>query len=64
VIWTLRVYTPEPMTECIARLEEVAPQTLKVQITATGRYRYRLEGIVRVLSHIRIIEDFVKNTEY
>ena len=48
------------MAECIVRLEkiacpelvEAASQTLKVQITATGPYRYRLEGIVRALLHI------------
>ena len=40
----MRVYAPEPMAECIARLEETAcpelveaaSQTLKVQITATA----------------------------
>jgi hypothetical protein len=37
---------PEPMAECIVRLKEIASQTLKVQITATGLYRYRLERTV------------------
>ena len=46
------VCAPELMAECIARLEETAYQTLKVQITAAGLYRYRLEGIVRALLHI------------
>ena len=42
----------ETMAECLARLEEMAYQTLKAEITATGLYRYRLEGIVRALLHI------------
>ena len=58
-------YTPEPMAECIARLKETASQTLKVQITATGPYRYHLEGIVRALLHIKAIEcSFNKSPEY
>jgi len=60
------------MAECIARLEETAcpelveaaPQTLKVQITAAGPYRYRLEGIVRASLHVKIIENSIKNPEY
>ncbi len=76
----MRVYAPEPMAECIARLEETAcpelacpeiveeveaaSQTLKVQISATGPYRYRLEGIVLASLHIRIIGNSVKNPEY
>ena len=68
----MRVYAPEPMAECIARLEETAcpelveaaSQTLKVQITATGPYRYRLGGIVRALLHIKTIECSIKNPEY
>ena len=47
---------PEPMAECIVRLEDMTSQTLKVQITATGPYRYRLEGIVRALLHIKTIQ--------
>jgi hypothetical protein len=68
----LRVYAPEPMAECIARLEEAAcpelveaaSQTLKVQITATDPYRYRLGEIARALLHIKTIECSIKNTEY
>jgi hypothetical protein len=37
-------YATEPMAECIARLEEMASQTLKVQITASTPYRYHIEG--------------------
>jgi hypothetical protein len=48
----------------IARLEETASHTLKVQITATGPYRYRLGGIVRALLHIETIECSIKNPEY
>jgi len=36
----------------------------QVQITATGPYRYRLEGIVRALLHIRINGNSIKNSEY
>jgi len=47
------------MAEYIARLKETAcpelveaaSQTLKVQITATCLYRYRLEGMGYALSH-------------
>ncbi len=52
---------PELMVECIARLEETASQTLKDQITATGPYRYRLEGIARASLHIKTIEFSIKN---
>ena len=55
---------PEPMAEYIARLEETAYQTLKDQITATGPYRYRLEGMVHALSHTKTIECSIKNPEY
>ena len=63
---------PEPMAECIVRLEETvcpelveaASQTLKVQITATCPYRYRLGGIVRALLHIKTIDCTIKNPEY
>jgi hypothetical protein len=41
------------MAECVARLEEMASQNLKDQITATGPYRYRLEGMVHVSLHIK-----------
>ena len=47
-----RGYVSETMAECIARSEEMACQTLKAQITATGLYRYRLEGIARALLHM------------
>jgi hypothetical protein len=71
VIWTLRVYAPEytpayapePMAECMARLEETASQTLRVQITATSPYRYRFEGMVHTLLHIKTIECSIKNPE-
>jgi hypothetical protein len=46
----------ELMLECLARLEEKASQTLKDQITVTGLYRYRLEGIVHALLHIKTLE--------
>ena len=67
----MRVYAPEPMAECIARLEETAcpefveaaSQTLKDQITATDPYSYRLGGIVRALLHIITIECSIKNPE-
>jgi len=55
---------PEPMAKCIVRMEKMASQTLKVQITATGPYRYRLEGIVRALLHITTIECSIRNPEY
>jgi len=61
---TPRGVRPEHVAECIARLEEKASQTLKDQITATGPYRYRFEGIVRVSLHIRIVECSIKNPEY
>jgi hypothetical protein len=51
------------MVECIARLEETASQTLKDQITATGPYRYRLEGIACASLHIKTIEFSIKNLE-
>ena len=57
-------YAPEPMAEYITRLKEIASQTLEDQITATDPYRYRLEGIVRALLHIRIIGNSIKNSEY
>jgi hypothetical protein len=41
------------MAEGIARLEETASQTLKVQITATGLYRYRLGGMAHDVLHIK-----------
>ncbi len=44
-------YATEPMAECIARLEDTAFQSLKDQITATGLYRYRFGGMVRVSSY-------------
>ena len=40
---------------------EAASQTLKVQITATDPHRYRLEGIVRALLYIRIIDNSNQN---
>ncbi len=52
------------MAECIARLEETTSKTLKDQITATGSYRYHLEGIVRALLHIKKIVCSIKNSEY
>ncbi len=57
-------YPPEPAAECMARLEESSSQTLKVQITTTGPYRYRLEGIVLAELHIQTIEWSIKNPEY
>jgi hypothetical protein len=62
-------YAAELMSECIVRLEktacpefvEVASETLKVQITATGPYRYRLEGMVYALLHIKTIDSSIKN---
>jgi hypothetical protein len=45
VIWPLRVYAYELMAEWLVRLKEALSKTLKGQITATKRYRYRLEGI-------------------
>jgi hypothetical protein len=59
----LRVYAPEPMAECIPRLEEKASQTLKSQITTTGPYRYRLGGIVHTLLHVQTIEYSIKKPE-
>ena len=47
VICPLRVYAQKLLAEYLARLEETALKTLRGQITATGPYRYRLEGIVR-----------------
>jgi len=52
------------MAECLARLEETAcpelvegaSQTLKVQITTTGPYRYCLEGMVYALLRIKTKE--------
>jgi hypothetical protein len=62
---------PELMVECIACLKETAcpelveatSQTLKAQITATGPYRYHLEGMVRASSHIKTIQCSIKNPE-
>ena len=51
VICPLRVYAYELMAEWLVRLKETAPKTLKGQITATGPYRYRLEGIVYAPFH-------------
>ncbi len=51
------------MAVSIARLEETASLILKVQVTATGPYRYRLEGIVHASLHAIIIEKSVKNVE-
>ena len=45
-------------------LVEAASQTLKAQITATSPYRYRLEGVVHALLHIKTIECSIKNLEY
>ena len=55
VICPLRVYAYELFAEWLARLKETASKTLKGQITTTGPYRYRLEGIVHVLFHIKPI---------
>ena len=55
---------PELVEAACPELVEAASQTLKVQITATGPYRYPLGGIVRALLHIRAIECSIKNHEY
>ncbi len=57
----MRVYSPEPMAEYIARLKETAPQTLKDQITASDPCRYRFEGMVHALLHKITIECSIKN---
>ncbi len=49
------------IAECIARLDEKAPQTLKGQITATGSYRYRLEGIVLASGRIKTVGNLPRN---
>ena len=59
----MRVYAPESMAECIARLKETASQTLKVQITATGPYSYRFEGIVHAFLHIKKPEDNLMDSD-
>jgi hypothetical protein len=62
VICSLRVYAYEFMAECLVRMEEAAPKTLKGQITATGPYRYRLEGIIRAALHSRIIKNLYQGS--
>ena len=64
VIWTLRVYAQKLMGESITRLKRATSKTLKGQITATGPYRYRLEGIAHVPLHIKTIETSIKNPKY
>ena len=49
------------MAKCIALLEETASQTLKVQITADGLYRYCLEEKIRASLNIRMIVNSVMN---
>jgi hypothetical protein len=60
VICPLRVYVYGLLADWLVRLKETAPKTLKGQITATGSYRYRLEGIVHAAFHIRSIKNSIK----